>query len=62
MANNLRIMEWNANGLLKHKDELQTILNIENIDVCLISETHFTTQLKKFRPDQARILSQPDHA
>lgn len=42
MANNLRIMEWNANGLLCHQQELQVVLNAEKIDVCLISETHFT--------------------
>lgn len=37
-------MEWNANGLLQHKNELQSILEKENIDICLISETHFTKQ------------------
>lgn len=42
--NSLRIMEWNANGLLRHRDELQVILNIEKIDICLISETHFTSE------------------
>lgn len=42
MANNLRIMEWNANGLLNHLQEPQVILNTEKIDVCLISETHLT--------------------
>lgn len=40
----LHIMEWNANGLLKHQQELQAILNKENIDICLISETHFTKE------------------
>jgi exonuclease III len=35
-------MEWNANGLLQHQNELQVILSTENIDICLISETHFT--------------------
>ena len=37
-------MEWNANGLLQHKDELQAILSTQNIDICLISETHFTSE------------------
>jgi hypothetical protein len=37
-------MAWNANGLLQHKDELQATLHIENIDICLISETHFTRE------------------
>lgn len=44
MAKQLRILEWNANGLLQHRQELQTVLDIENIDVCLISETHFTKE------------------
>uniref|UniRef100_A0A0A1WTC5 RNA-directed DNA polymerase from mobile element jockey n=1 Tax=Zeugodacus cucurbitae TaxID=28588 RepID=A0A0A1WTC5_ZEUCU len=38
----LRVMTWNANGLLKHQEELQRILQKAKIDVCLISETHFT--------------------
>lgn len=37
-------MLWNANGLHKHQRELEVVLNNEKIDVCLISETHFTTQ------------------
>lgn len=44
MAKQVRIMEWNANGLLQHQQELQTVLDIEKIDVCLISETHFTKE------------------
>jgi hypothetical protein len=44
MANSLRIMEWNANGLLRHQHELEIILSTENIDICLISETHFTKE------------------
>lgn len=42
MNGNLRIMEWNANGLLNHLHELSIVLNTEKIDVCLVSETHFT--------------------
>jgi exonuclease III len=37
-------MEWNANGLLQHQHELQAILSTENIDICLIAETHFTKE------------------
>lgn len=44
MVKSLKIVAWNANGLLKHQSELQALLNIEKIDVCLISETHFTKQ------------------
>jgi exonuclease III len=42
MANSLRIMQWNANGLLWHQHELEVIVSTENIDICLISETLFT--------------------
>lgn len=42
MAFNLKIALWNANGLNQHQHEIQTFLISENIDVLLISETHFT--------------------
>lgn len=44
MISMLKIMAWNCNGLQKHQNELQVILDIENVDVCLVSETHFTKQ------------------
>ena len=44
MVKSIRIMLWNANGLLKHKHELELILETKQIDICLISETHFTNQ------------------
>ena len=37
-------MLWNANGIQKHKNELELVLLTEKIDICLIAETHFTTQ------------------
>lgn len=37
-------MLWNANGLAKHQKELQIVLEQNNVDVCLISETHFTKE------------------
>lgn len=37
-------MAWNANGFLKHQNELQSVLATEEIDVCLISESHFTRE------------------
>jgi hypothetical protein len=50
MANTLKIMPWNPNGLLNHQPELQVILDINKIDMYLISETHFTKQsFIKFR-------------
>ncbi|KAL1446859.1 hypothetical protein WDU94_012222 [Cyamophila willieti] len=35
---------WNADGLINHKNEIQVILEINNIDLCLISETHMTDE------------------
>ncbi|KMQ85369.1 reverse transcriptase, partial [Lasius niger] len=40
----LRIATWNANGLLQHISELEILLNNEKIDICPVSETHFTKQ------------------
>lgn len=42
MAFNLKLALWNANGLSQHKNEIETFLISENIDILLISETHFT--------------------
>lgn len=44
MNSYLKIMAWNANGLLNRIRELEVILNTEMIDICLISETHLTNQ------------------
>ncbi|KAI5735568.1 hypothetical protein M8J77_020128 [Diaphorina citri] len=38
----LSILAWNSNGLLKNKLELQLLLEQQNIDIVLISETHTT--------------------
>lgn len=40
----LKVATWNANGLFQHLAELEIFLKTENIDVCLISETHTTRQ------------------
>jgi exonuclease III len=40
----LLIAPWNANGLQNHKDELKLFLNQTQINVMLISETHFTSK------------------
>lgn len=44
MAKYIRIAQWNANGLLKHKEEIKIFLETNFIDVLLISETHFTNR------------------
>ncbi len=40
----LRIATWNANGLLQHLKEVEAFLILQNIDVLLVSETHFTKE------------------
>ena len=40
--NSLRICYWNANGLSQHKHEVQQFLTLQDIDLLLVSETHFT--------------------
>jgi hypothetical protein len=42
MATFLQFALWNANGLAQHALELQTFLACRNIDIMLLSETHFT--------------------
>ena len=36
----LKVMQWNAEGLIRKKTELEHIMNKENIDICSIQETH----------------------
>ena len=38
----LKIVTWNANGLSQHTLEIQAYLKSEDIDILLVSETHFT--------------------
>ncbi len=62
MANNLRILCWNANGLMQHQQELQVVLDTEKIDVCLITETHFTRQsIVKFKNYQIYHTIHPEN-
>lgn len=44
MTNNIKILEQNVNGLLQYQKQLQTILDLEQIDVYYISKTHFTKE------------------
>lgn len=46
----VKIVTWNANGILKNQGELQVFLDAQKIDIGLISETHLTKQSHiKFR-------------
>ena len=38
----LRINHWNANGLAFHRPEIEVFLIEEELDIVLLSETHFT--------------------
>lgn len=38
----LRINLWNANGLAFHRPEIEVFLSEEELDIVLLSETHFT--------------------
>ena len=44
MVSTLQIMTWNSNGLLQQKESLLGTLVEQKIDVCLISEMHFTRE------------------
>ena len=62
MERSLKIVSWNANGLLQNKDELEIILKIKNVDICLISETHFTNQsLVRFKGYQLYHTPHPSN-
>ena len=43
-----KIMQWNADGVIRKKTELEHILKKENIDICCIQETHLQKD-KRFR-------------
>ena len=40
----LKMATWNIDGLAPKKHELETLLNMYQLDICLISETHFTAR------------------
>ena len=40
----MRIAQWNANGLQQHKEVVKLFQNQNQIDILLISETHFTSK------------------
>jgi exonuclease III len=42
MATPLKIVLWNANGLAQHAEEVKTYIQLQKVDIMLISETHFT--------------------
>ena len=42
MAHLLKIAAWNANGLCQHAQEINLLIRTFNLDILLVSETHFT--------------------
>ena len=45
MSTSSRIATWNANGLLRHVNELEAFYGIrQKLDVCIISETKFSRE------------------
>lgn len=44
MSQTLKIAAWNANGLTQHSQEVKTFIQMEKIDILLISETHYTNK------------------
>lgn len=56
MGQDIRIATWNANGIKDKREELEVFLKLQNIDVCLITETHMTKEsnlkLKGFKTYQ----------
>jgi len=60
MIPTLRIITWNANGLVQRKQELEDLLHRDNIDIALISEIHFTARtFLKIRNYQTYITLHP---
>lgn len=42
----LKVVLWNANGLCQHAQEIELFLQLEKIDILLVSETHLTFNSK----------------
>jgi len=50
-SHSLLILNWNANGLTKHKNEFLATLQNNIIDIALILEIHFTNSTLFHLPD-----------
>jgi len=62
-SHTLRILTWNANGLLSRKTELTQFLNTEEVHIALISETHLNDrQHAKFKGYKMYVCNHPDNA
>ena len=43
IRNKLRIVTWNANGIVAKLPTFEVFLNSNDIDICLLTETHLTS-------------------
>lgn len=60
MNRTLRIISWNTNELVQHKQEFEDFLYNENIDIALVSEINFTPwTVLKFRNYSSYITLHP---
>jgi len=60
--NSLLIVQFNANGLKNHTNELQTVLHNRWIDISIITENHFTKYSHIFIPGYKLIKAKhPDN-
>jgi exonuclease III len=60
--NSLLILQFNANGLKNHSNELQTVFHNRRIDIAIITETHFTKYSYIFIPGYKLIkTNHPDN-
>lgn len=58
----LLILQFNANGLQNHLNELQIIVHSKSIDIAIITETHFTNNSYVYIPGYKLInANHPDN-
>ena len=55
MIREYKIVTWNANGLAQRSQELKVFFNEHNMDILLISETHFTEKVISFTTRNTQV-------
>jgi exonuclease III len=58
MAHKLKIAIWNANGLCQHAQEINLFLQTFQLDILLVSETHFTERSHMKIPNYKIYITQ----
>jgi len=54
----LEIVVWNVNGLCQHAQGIKLFLQTFNLDILLISETHFTNRSYITIPNYITLITQ----